>query len=374
MARDRLLRVGVVGIGFGQQVHVPAFRADERCVVGAICASRLDRAQAVAARLGIPKAYGGWQALVRDPEIDAVAIATPPAVQPAIVLASLARGKHVFCEKPLAEDLKTAAKLLRAARRARAAHMVDLEFLVLETWREAKQFLAEGRLGEVRHASISWHVETAANRVDVDSWKTDPRRGGGALSLFVSHTFAYVEWLLGPVARLSARLFVRGRSAHLRRADTLAILCLEGSCGVPVSVVVSNNAFHGSGHRVEVYGDEGSLTLENSTSDYLQGFQLSAHRRAESQPILLQEPTLSGGADGRIGAVSRLAKRYVDWALTGCASGPSFEDGYRVQQLMHVAIISSRSGRAVRVPPRTTLTASNSGKRAGGRRHGSGRA
>ena len=70
--------IGVIGISFGQHVHVPAFRSDPRCEVRAICATTLDRAKEVAERFNIPDAYGDAHQLIADPGIDAVAIAVPP--------------------------------------------------------------------------------------------------------------------------------------------------------------------------------------------------------------------------------------------------------------------------------------------------------
>ena len=64
---NRPCSVGVIGIGFGRQVHVPAFGQDSRCVVRAICASNLERARKAASELGIEKAIGDWRELVADP-------------------------------------------------------------------------------------------------------------------------------------------------------------------------------------------------------------------------------------------------------------------------------------------------------------------
>src|SRR5271167_2341818 len=106
------ISVGIVGIGYGQHVLAPAFAADERCQVAAICASTADRAEVVAQRLLIPRALGDWRALVADPEIDVLAIAVPPALQAPLVLAAAAAGKAVFCEKPVAPTVGLARAML----------------------------------------------------------------------------------------------------------------------------------------------------------------------------------------------------------------------------------------------------------------------
>ena len=103
------LRVAVIGVGFGQQVHVPAFRADPRCEVTTLCASNEAKAAEIAGRLNVPRASGDWRAVIADSEIDAVSIAVPPCLQSQIALEALEHGKAVFCEKPLAAHVHDAA-------------------------------------------------------------------------------------------------------------------------------------------------------------------------------------------------------------------------------------------------------------------------
>ena len=94
-----MLRVGVAA-SLRRAVHVPAFRADERCRVVGIGAATAGRAREAATALGIERAFDDWQELVASPDLDVVAIAVPPAVQPAVAEAAARAGKHIFCEKP----------------------------------------------------------------------------------------------------------------------------------------------------------------------------------------------------------------------------------------------------------------------------------
>ncbi len=328
----------------------------------ALCASSQARAERVAERLGIPNASGDWRELVADPGLAAIAVATPPAIQPAIVKAALASHKHVFCEKPLATTREVAAELLVAARQAGVAHMVDFEFPMIPAWQQAKERLDRGAIGQVRHALVCWQFETYARRAGLSSWKTRTEEGGGTVNLFVSHAFYYLEWLLGPIQSLSARLFPQeGRADDPARGETLAILCLLLRSGVPVSVTVNSHTAFGTGHRVELYGERGTLIVENPTSDYMRGFQLWEGSRGAGRLTAVpvpEEPQVEG--DSRIAAVSHLVQRFVDWIDRGIPSRPSVEDGYRVQCLLDAAYEADRSGRWVTVaetPPPPPATA-----------------
>jgi predicted dehydrogenase len=345
----RKLQIGVVGIGFGQKVLVPAFRMNADCEVVAICASTFTRAHHVASELQISKAYGDWHDLVVDPQIDAIAIATPPVSQPAIVLAAFANGKHVFCEKPIAATLSSAKAILNASLESGKAHMVDFEFPEIETWQYTKALLDRGILGHINHCVVSWQVETYANRVGLDTWKHNPDMGGGTLNAFMSHTFYYLEWLLGPIKRMSVRLFSPVRNAKaMAEGDTLVALCLEHEDGIPVSAAVSSNAFLGTGHRVEVYGNNGTIILDNPTRDYANGFTLRYGTREidRLEPIQIEHKETE---DGRIIAVGRIVDRFIRWARDGIVSRPNLTDGYRVQLLLDAARRSHMTGQEIEV-------------------------
>jgi len=362
MSQDKI-RVGVVGIGFGQQVHVPAFRADERCEVVAICASNLSRASQIAGKLDIPQAFGDWQELIAQPNIDIISIATPPNIQPEIAIAALAQGKAVFCEKPIATSAEAAEKMVAVAREQGLANMVDLEFPEIEPWQQAKLILDRGELGNLRHVAVSWNVETYANRKGLDSWKTQIETGGGVLHSFISHSFYYLEWLLDPITRLSCSLF--RAPGDERTGDTFANLCLELESGIAVSLSVSSHAFLGNGHRLEFYGDAGTMVLDNPTSDYVGGFRLlKGTRESKSLEIIdLGDSSPKVHQDGRITVVGSLIKRFVTWQATGVPDKPSFTEGLRVQQLLEAAQLSHESGSWV------PLKAGGRRQEAGGRTH-----
>jgi len=330
-------RIGVIGIGFGQHVQVPAFRADRRCEVAAICASDSKRAEAAAGRLKIPQAYGDWRELLAAPEIDAVAIAVPPVLQPEIAETALAAGKAVFAEKPLAASAAEAARLTAAARASRLPNLVNYEFLEIGLWQQAKSILDQGGLGELRHVAVAWNVEIYAVRHALSSWKTTRQAGGGVLYAFVSHVFYYLEQLLGPIGSLTARMV--NNLGPIELGDTAAFLCLETVSGIPVSVSVSSHAFLGSGHRLEFYGSQGAMVLNNPTSDYITGFQLFHGTRKSGRLAAVEDHSeeVDVRVDGRIPVVARMARKFLDWVASGIAGRPDFQDGLRVQELLEAA-------------------------------------
>ena len=348
MSSKPTLAVGIIGIGYGQQVLLPSFAKHPACTVVALAASTAERARAVGDRFSVPMAFAGWQALVDAPGVDAVAVAVAPSMQPEVTLAALARGKPVFCEKPIAASRAGGETLVRAAAAAAVANVVDFLFPEIPAWRRAKDLLAAGSIGTLRHVVVHWAVETYTNRAGIDSWKARTGEGGGALSNFCSQTFHYLEWLLGPVVALRAHL---GRTPNDPRAgDTMVVLALEFSNGMNGAVTLLTDAPLARRHRIEIYGDRGALVLDNDQADYVRGFRLWKGERGDGQlaEVIVEEPSFrTEAADGRVDAASRIVDRFVTWATGGASAHPDLRDGLRVQVLIDGAQRSQQDGTRV---------------------------
>ena len=318
-----MIRVAIVGIGFGQAAHLPAFRMDTRALVHGVCASTPERARAVAERHGIAVAYADWRAAIADEEVHALALAVPPDVQQEILPAALAAGKHVFCEKPLGVAVAALEPLPELARARGLAALVNFWQPELATWRAATAAFASGRLGELKSVEVSWHVLTRAHATAEDSWKTNDVHGGGCLHAFGSHLLHNIESLVGPLARVAARRLYRGR------ADTGLHLWGELAGGAPLAAALTTDAFGGTGHRIAIYGEAGRLVLENPGPDHALGFTLD---------LGLADGTTerTGGDDraGRVECTARLVARFLDWASGGRPARPDLADGLRAQRLI----------------------------------------
>jgi predicted dehydrogenase len=343
MDLPKSLQVGVIGTGFGKQVHVPAFRSDHRCTVAAICASNVENARFVAKEMGINRFYGDWKSLLDDSDIHAVSIAVPPPLQAEIAMSAVRAGKHVFCEKPVAASLEDACSVFSAAQAAGVVHAVNFIFPEVPAWQAARQRIPE--LGAIRHVALNWRVETYAFRAKLKNWKTEIEKGGGTLNNFVSHTFFYLEWLLGPMTRIMSRL-----SPNPPACEARVDAWIEFSAGFPASVSVAADSFLGAGHCLEIFGENGSLRLENRTPDYSHGFTLEVGTRETGRMDFVEMQNSSEFSDGRTQATARIVSRFVDSIFSGSRSTPNLREGLRVQRLMQIARESHNSSKWQTVP------------------------
>lgn len=339
------LRVAIVGVGFGAAVLGPAFARDPRVRIAGFTANDPERARAAAAKVSGAQAWASWQEAVASPAVDALAIAVPPALQPEIIRAAAAAKKHVFCEKPVALDARTARDLASAIREAGVANAVDFEFGELASWKRAAEVVREAPPSTWKHFAITWRVETRANRLGAHPWKNARALGGGALLGFGSHVFYGVEHLLGRATRVAARLFPSASTEADKRVD--AWVELEG--GIAGTVSIATDAVHGSGFSLELYGEDRALRLENRSSDHLRNYVLTMRRRDDSafETLVDERPrdaTPAPTGDGRIEPVSSLARRFVDAALGGEPVRPGLDEGARVDSILEAIRVADVEG------------------------------
>jgi predicted dehydrogenase len=340
----KVIRLGIVGCNYGRTVQLPAFRLDPRCQVVALAGTDRARTAELARQSNVPEAFGDWRAMIERAQIDAVAIATPPRLQPEIAVAALERGKPVFVEKPMAADLEGAAAMLRAG--GRLPTMMDFTFTEIAAWTKAKAMLDDDAIGRLRHVAVNWNVENASTRLRLKNWKSSAADGGGALGNLGSHSLHYFEWLCGPIAGLSARLSGLPDDPSF---ETNVVLSLAFESGATGSFAMSCASYLGTGHRLEFYGEDGTLVLANPTGDYMRGFVVRHARRpaAALAPVEVEDDPLDRRfpAEARIAPVSRLAKRFLDAVERRRPAMPGLAEGYRVQVLLDAVRRSHALGR-----------------------------
>ena len=148
---DRV-RWGIMGTGnIGQGKVIPAMQKCAYGVVTTIASRDPGKAREVAERMGIPRALGSYDALLADPDVDAVYIPLPNHLHVPWSLKALAAGKHVLCEKPIALTAAEAQELLTAAQQY--PHLKIMEAFMYRhhpQWRQAHQWVQEGRIGDLR--------------------------------------------------------------------------------------------------------------------------------------------------------------------------------------------------------------------------------
>ncbi|MFA7248136.1 MAG: Gfo/Idh/MocA family oxidoreductase [Dehalococcoidia bacterium] len=353
------LRVGVVGLGFGATVHVPAFLS-EGWEVPVVWSRRLERAQEQAVALGIAEATNDFAGLIARRDIDAVAIATPPAAHHEMVLAALAAGKHVLCEKPFARNATEARQMLDAATASRLTAMVAHEFRFAPQRAFVRQLLDEGYVGTPQVAQLELFMggRRPAQPPALGAGVAD---GGGMLGALGSHFIDGLRHWFGDVHE------VTGLTRALRpdRTDpaTGAIVQTDAEDtfqfsltfhrGVVAAMTASSAVGPGLGGRTFISGTDGSLIAEqrgpNPEPDgTVRGAKVGERAFAELAMPERYRP-FEDERDQRLMAFRLLVREFERGIREGTSPSPSFEDGWRCQQVLDAVRESSRSGRGVSI-------------------------
>ncbi|MFO1035417.1 MAG: Gfo/Idh/MocA family oxidoreductase [Geminicoccaceae bacterium] len=172
------LRFGVMGVAkIAREKVIPPLQKASRCEVVAIASRDAEHAAAAAKKLGIPRAHGSYEALLADPEVDAVYIPLPNHLHVEWSRRAAEAGKLVLCEKPLGLTAEDAASLI--AVRDRTGKVIQEAFMVRThpQWLKAREIVRSGRLGTLRAIQgwFSYHLTDPANVRNVREW------GGGGL-------------------------------------------------------------------------------------------------------------------------------------------------------------------------------------------------
>lgn len=277
-------RIGVIGRNYGAKVLAPA----------------------IARAGGVPVELGReWQ----GEEVDALAIAVPPAAQPDIAIEALRAGVPVFAEKPLAPTFEDAERMNAAALSAGVPAAVDFNFTATRAFRVAKETLPF--IGPVRHVSVTWHLQTGAHAAGVTCWKTGR---DGWIGNLACHVMFYLDWLLGTI--LWARMGDHGFSCAWR--DFSAICSIH------------DNAIFGSGHRVEIYGERGKLEIFNADDRHMRLY--CRHTNLAGDVFTTGGPVTS--EDERIAPTALLLREFFLWIRAGQPMAQSFGAAARLQRLM----------------------------------------
>lgn len=174
--------MGIIGAGFVGPHHVDAVRrlgfVDIIGVAGSSEASAKKKADAI----GAPKAYGGYQALLDDPDIQVVHNATPNYLHYPINSAALAKGKHVISDKPLAMSAAEAKKLVDQAKQANVINAVTFNYRGNPLVQQARHAIARGDIGKP-HFLVGYYLQDWLIKDTDYSWRLEPEKGGASSAL-----------------------------------------------------------------------------------------------------------------------------------------------------------------------------------------------
>ncbi len=216
IADPPVLGVGMVGYAFMGAAHSHAWRTAPhvfdlplRPGMAVLCGRDAAAARAAARRLGWAATETDWQALIKRDDVQLVDVCTPGQLHAEVAIAALEAGKHVLCEKPLANTLAEAEAMAAAAERAAARgirSMTGFNYRRVPALALARQLVTEGRIGQLRHVRASYLQDWLIDPSFPLTWRLQRERAGsGALGDLGAHLVDLAQYLTGElIAGVSA--------------------------------------------------------------------------------------------------------------------------------------------------------------------------
>ena len=249
----RRLRWGVLSTAsIGRVKVIPAIQRAPHCEVVAIASRDQALAATVAGELGIPTAHGSYEALLADPNVEAVYIPLPNHLHATWAIAAAEAGKHVLCEKPLALSAADAERMIEVADRAGVMLMEAFMYRLHPSWVAVRELLASGRIGRLTAVQswFSYYNDDAANIRNI------VEVGGGALYDIGCYSVNLSRMLFGAEPDRVEGMIVRD---PLSGTDVVTSGLLRFGDGL-ASFTCSTRAE--DDQRVDVYGTTGRISVE----------------------------------------------------------------------------------------------------------------
>lgn len=378
------LRVGMVGYAFMGAAHAQGWRNAPKFFdlpvdieLNAVAGRNAEAVEQARARFGFAEAVTDWRTLVERDDIDLIDVCTPGDTHAEIAVAALRAGKHVLCEKPLANTVAEAEEMASVAAEAAANGvyaMCGYTYRRTPALAYAKKLIDDGRLGTIRQIRGQYLQDWLHDENAPMTWRLDKSKSGsGALGDIGAHLIDTTQWLTGQsITGVSGLLetFVKTRpvagemsglggvgSADSPRADVTvddaAVFSARFDGGAIGAYEASRFALgRKNAFRVEINGTDGSVAFDFEANNELQFFDGTDPVAEQGfRRILVTEPdhpyVAAWWPPGHgLGYEHGFTHQAVD-LVTAIAEGrqptPSFADGLQVQQVLAAVEASSES-------------------------------
>jgi predicted dehydrogenase len=367
------LRVAIVGYAFMGAAHSQAWRTVNRvfdlpvdAVMQVMCGRDEQQARTAAERLGWAEVETDWRRVVERDDIDVVDVCTPGDSHAEITIAALAAGKHVLCEKPLANTVGEAERMVEAARTAAGRgirSMVGYNYRRVPALAFARRLVEDGRIGEIRHVRAQYLQDWIIDPQFPLVWRLQKdRAGSGALGDLGAHLIDLAQYVTGdlitgvsalsetfikqrPLAAASAGLSATGGSeTGAVTVDDAALFHARFGRGALGSFEATRFATgHKNGLRLEIEGSRGALAFDFESMNELEFYDAGEPAvTAGFRRILVTEPDHpymaawwpAGHIIGYEHTFTHEVRDFLEALATDTDPQPSFATGLQVQQVL----------------------------------------
>jgi predicted dehydrogenase len=371
----RKVNVALIGHRFMGKAHSNAYRqmprffeSDTVPVMKVICGRNEADVKKAAANLGWEEWSTSWEDVLQRKDIDVVDISTPGDLHTPIAIAAAKAGKVVFCEKPLANTLAEAKRVLAAVHKAGVLHMICHNYRKVPAIVLAQRLIADGSLGDIYHFRGTYLQDWCMDPKFPLYWRFDKAKtGSGAIGDLGSHVTDLARFLVGEITELSATLetFIKERPLLENpkkkgkvTVDDASIAVIRFANGAIGSIEATRFALgRRNFNRFEINGSKGSLVFNLERLNELELYLSSdpAHIHGFRNILVTENvhPYMKWWPPGHIIGYEHTFTHMVYDLMQGISKNqipsPNFEDGVKNQMVLDAMERSSKTKKWVKV-------------------------
>ncbi|MBA7510843.1 Myo-inositol 2-dehydrogenase [subsurface metagenome] len=379
------LNVGLIGAGFMGKAHslayagMPIFFWPAPAMPIRKIIADLDetRAREAASRFGFEKYTNKWEEVVSNPEIDIVDISTPNDSHAEIAIAAAESGKHIYCEKPIARNVKEAKSMFDAVKKAGVRNMLAFNYRRTPAVALAKKFISEGAIGKILNFRATYLQDWSADPLCPLSWRFQKKiAGSGTLGDIGTHVIDMARYLVGEFTEVNAvmQTYIKERPLQEDTLDKLGTVkadenksikkaavdvddevsfMIKFSNGAVGSIEATRNAWGRNNFiTLEIHGDKGSILFNYERRDELKVFFANDPSDRRGFRTIYTGPAHPYGEG--LWPIPALGIGFSEIKIVECYdfikaiventdASPNFEDGYRIAVICNSVVKSAES-------------------------------
>lgn len=367
----KTINIGMIGYAFMGKAHSAAYRDVARYfpevslkpVMKAICGRNEQAVREAADIYGWESIETDAMTLINRPDIDAVDVSSPGYAHKDQVIAAAKAGKHILCEKPIANTLAEAKEMVEAVEKAGVISLVMFNYRRVPALKLAKEMIDAGELGEIRHFRATYQQDWIADPEFPMVWRLDKKlAGSGALGDIGSHITDLSKFLVGDIKEVSAMMKTIIKERPLKpgspetgtvTVDDCAAWIAEFENGATGTFEVTRFA-RGQKNRnsIEIYGSKGSIAFDFHDMNYLEFWSEKDDPRLQGfRKIMVTEadhPYMNawwpaGHPIGYQHTFVNAVYDFLECVSTGKQCAPNMRDGLQVQAVLEAVELSASS-------------------------------
>ena len=368
MTTQQPIRIGLIGAnihqGWSPRAHLPALAAHLQFDLAAVCTTRQESADEAMAAFNAGSAWDDYNRMLADTDIEATTISlrVPRHYEP--TMASLRAGKHTFTEWPLGRTTAEAIEMADVARQQGVKTAVGLQARANPAIVHLRNLVADGYVGRVMTCHVRLMREGVLSRDSGRTWQREDELGAHTLTIACGHAIDALCSVVGEFADVATAVSTQatiwhetdtGKNLPVTSPDNVLVSGNLQSGGV-ASVQIGSTARAGSGYRMEIYGEEGTLVAVSVDSPQLQQVSIRGARGGSNdlQDLAPAEelhlaPEIPDGAAYNVGQLYSQFSASIRGTANGEPRVPDFDHAVGLHRFIDAIRQSSDEGRRVTV-------------------------